>query len=359
MRIYLSPPHQSGKEKRYLDEVLQSNFIAPVGPFLDRFEAALKEATGAPDALALSSATAGLHLSLRLLGVGEGDKVAVSNFTFIASLSPILYQNAKPILVDCDESWQIDPELLEEAFKKERPKVLILTHLYGGSADMDAVTTLCERYGVALIEDSAEALGSRFGDRALGTFGRFGVYSFNGNKILTCGGGGVLVGDDEELMHKARKLATQAKEEGYPWYEHTTYGYNYRLSNVLAAIGTAQMEVLEERVKKKRQIFGWYKELLGDIATFMPEHPKAFSNRWLTTLTFSELDPLAVHRKLLKEKIESRPLWKPMDMQPAFKDLSCYTKRQSRRLFERGLCLPSGTQLSKEEVQQICRIVRS
>ncbi len=349
----------SGKELEYIQEVFESNYIAPTGAFLDRFEESIKTFTKAPHALALCNATAGLHLALRVLGIGDGDKVLVSNFTFIASLAPVLYQKATPILIDCDSSWQMDLELLEEAIKKERPRAIILTHLYGGMANMQEVVALAKKYGVHLIEDAAESLGSTFDGQHSGTFGDFGVYSFNGNKLLTTGGGGVLVGKDEKLMQEARKLSAQAKEPGYPWYEHETYGYNYRLSNVLAAIGVAQMEVIQDRIAKKHQIFAWYQEELQEFGTFMPELPKVHSNRWLTTITFYDKDPLEVYEALKKERIESRPLWKPMHMQPAFKDFTLYSKGKSEELFAKGLCLPSGTQLTKEEVKEICQIIKA
>ena len=349
----------SGKELEYIQEVFESNYIAPTGAFLDRFEESIKHFTNASHALALCNATAGLHLALRVLGIGDGDKVLVSNFTFIASLAPVLYQKATPILIDCDSSWQMDLELLEEAIKKERPRAIILTHLYGGMANMQEVVALAKKYGVHLIEDAAESLGSTFDGQHSGTFGDFGVYSFNGNKLLTTGGGGVLVGKDEKLMQEARKLSAQAKEPGYPWYEHETYGYNYRLSNVLAAIGVAQMEVIQDRIAKKHQIFAWYQEELQEFGTFMPELPKVHSNRWLTTITFYDKDPLEVYEALKKERIESRPLWKPMHMQPAFKDFTLYSKRKSEELFAKGLCLPSGTQLTKEEVKEICQIIKA
>ncbi len=356
MKIYLSPPHPSGKELRYIQEAFASGYIAPVGPFVDRFEEAVRSYTGAPHALALCNATAGLHLALRTLGIGEGDKVAVSSFTFIASLAPILYQKATPLLIDCDASWQMDPEALEMALTKERPKAVIVTHLYGQSADMAAIAKLCQKYGAHLIEDAAESLGATYDSKQTGTFGIFGVYSFNGNKILSTSGGGMLVGNDAKLMQQAQFLSQQAKEPGVPWYEHTTYGYNYRLSNILAAIGVAQMEVLDERIAQKRQIFRWYQEELPDL-TFMPELPGSRGNRWLTTTLFPT-DPLAIYEALQSEGIESRPLWKPMHLQPLCKEFRFYGSGVSERLFAQGLCLPSGTQLEREDVATICAIIR-
>ncbi len=355
MRLFLSPPHMSGKELEYIQEAFESNYIAPVGPFLERFEKSVAEFVQAPATLALCSGTAGLHLALRLLDMGPNDKVAVSDFTFIASLSPILYQGASPILVGCDESWQMDPNALEEALQKERPKAVILTHIYGQSADVATIKELCDHYGAQLVEDAAESLGATFDGRHTGTFGTLGVYSFNGNKLLTTGGGGVLVGS-KELIEKARFLATQAREPGVEWYEHKTYGYNYRLSNVAAAIGTAQMEVIEERIAKKRQIFEWYREFLGDKARFMPELLKSFGNRWLTTALF-HTDPLHILQELKNEGIESRPLWKPMHMQPLCKDFAYFGQKKEEELFAKGLCLPSGTAMAKEDVKMVCEVI--
>ncbi len=356
MRYYLSPPHMSGKELGYIQEAFESNYIAPLGPFVDRFEAAIKEYTG-QEALALCSATAGLHLALRVLGIEENDKVAVSDFTFIASLSPVLYQKAEPLLIDSDDSWQMDPNVLEDVLKKERPKAVIVTHLYGQSADIQAIQELCQRYGAFLIEDSAEALGASWKERPLGTFGIFGVYSFNGNKLLTTSGGGMLVSQEPKLLDKARFLATQAKEPGVAWYEHTTFGYNYRLSNILAAIGVAQMEVLKERIAKKRQIFEWYQEELQDIATFMPQLPQSFGTRWLTTALFP-IDPLIIYRHLLSQKIESRPLWKPMHLQPLCQKMKFFGSGKSAKLFAKGLCLPSGTQMQREDIKIISEEIK-
>ncbi|MRI59253.1 MAG: aminotransferase DegT [Epsilonproteobacteria bacterium] len=356
MRYYLSPPHQSGRELIYLQEALESNYIAPLGPFVDRFEKEIKTYVGS-NALALCSATAGLHLALRVLGIEESDKVAVSDFTFVASLNPILYQKATPVLIDCDETWQIDPNALEEALQKERPKAVIVTHIYGQSAKIDTIKELCDHYGSYLIEDAAEALGSKFLDRHTGTFGTFGVYSFNGNKLLTTGGGGVLVSSDEELLERARVLSAQAKDPKYPWYEHATYGYNYRLSNILAAIGVAQMEVIEERIAKKRQIFEWYQEELQEYATFMPQIPQSHGNRWLTTAIF-DIDPLKIYHKLQTLGIETRPLWKPMHLQPLCKGLRWYGQGIGQELFARGLCLPSGTQMEQEDVAIVAKEIK-
>lgn len=357
-RLFLSPPHMSGQEQRYIAQAFESNYIAPLGPFVDRFEAAVRDYTHAPHALATVNATAALHLALRVLGVGAGDVVLASSFTFIGSVAAILYQNATPFFIDSDmQSWNLDPALLEEAIAKapRKPKALILTHLYGGCADLAPIIATCKHYGIALIEDAAESLGAIYHGAHSGTFGDFGVYSFNGNKILSTSGGGMLVSANKAWIDKARFYATQAKENT-PHYEHIEFGYNYRMSNILAAIGVAQMEVIEERVAQCRQIYAWYQEELGAIEeiTFMPELPKTRHNRWLTTLTFERTDPYHVMRRLEAHNIESRPLWKPMHRQPLFKDALHLSKGVSDRLFAHGLCLPSGTQMTREDVARVC-----
>ncbi|WP_457608492.1 aminotransferase class V-fold PLP-dependent enzyme [Nitratifractor sp.] len=353
-RLFLSPPHMGPNERRYVEEVFESNYIAPLGAFVDRFEEAVRSYTGAPAAAALSSGTAAIHLALRLLGVGPGDRVLASTFTFIGSVAPILYQGAEPVFVDCDGSWQADPALVEEAILRERPKAFVLTHLYGQSADLAAISEICRRHGVALVEDAAESLGATFGARHTGTWGEFGIYSFNGNKIVTTSGGGMLVGRDEASIEHARKLATQAREP-VPWYEHTELGYNYRLSNLLAAVGVGQMEVLAERVEKRRQIFDWYREALGafEEIEWMPELPGSRGNRWLTTLTLKETDPMKVIGALEEKGIESRPLWKPMHRQPLFEGAKVYGGSRSEDLFARGLCLPSGTAMECSDIERV------
>jgi len=354
--IFLSPPHMSGNEQKYIDEVFKSNYIAPVGEFINRFEDSVKNYTNSKNAVALINATSAIHLALRILGIGEGDKVAVSSFTFIGSVTPVLYQKAEPIFIDSDESWNLSPELLKKAIKENDIKAVIVTHLYGQMAKIEEIANICKENNIYLIEDSAESLGASYKNKQSGTFGDFGVYSFNGNKILTTSGGGMLVSDNKEWIEKAKFLSTQAKEP-YPWYEHETYGYNYRMSNVLAAIGVAQMEVLEERVEKKREIFSWYKEFLDE--EFMPEIENSIGNRWLTTLTFKNKNPLEVMEVLRKNEIESRPLWKPMHMQPLFKNNKAYLNDTSEKLFKKGLCLPSGTQLSKNDVKMICEVINA
>jgi len=360
-RIFLSPPHMSGKEQQYIAEVFESNYIAPLGAFVDRFEESIRDYTGTAHALALSSATAGLHLALRVLGVGTGDYVLASTFTFIGSVSAILYQHAKPVFVDSDESWNISPELLKQAIKEapQKPKALILTHLYGQVCKLDEIIAICKEEGIYLIEDAAESLGASYHGRQSGTFGDLGVYSFNGNKILSTSGGGMLISEQKEWIEKARFLSTQAKEP-FLHYEHREFGYNYRMSNVLAAIGVAQMEVLAQRVARRREIFAIYRKALQEIAeiTWMPEIEGSRGNRWLTTLTLAHTDPQKVMTALEEENIESRPLWKPMHLQPLFKDAMAIKDGTSQKLFEQGICLPSGSSMCNEEVLRVCAVLR-
>ncbi len=360
-KIFLSPPHMSGKEQQYIAEVFESNYIAPLGAFVDRFERSVCDYTGAGYALATNTATAALHLALRVLGVGEGDYVLASTFTFIGSVNAILYQHAHPIFVDSDESWNLSPSLLKEAIAKapQKPKALIVTHLYGQMTKIDEIAEICQEEGIYLVEDAAESLGAIYHGRQSGTFGDMGVYSFNGNKILTTSGGGMLVSDNEAWIEKAKSLSTQAKEEK-PYYEHKEYGYNYRMSNVLAAIGVAQMEVLDERVRRRREICDLYGALLGDLEEirFMPELAGSRGNRWLTTLTLETGDPFKSMAALEKEHIESRPLWKPMHLQPLFKGALAVVDGTSQKLFAKGLCLPSGSSMSDEDVARVSAVVK-
>jgi len=361
-RLFLSPPHMSGKEQEYIAEVFESNYIAPLGAFVDRFEESIKTYTGASHALALSSATAGLHLALRVLGIGKDDVVLASSFTFIGSVNAILYQGATPVFIDSDESWNLSPELLKKAINEleVKPKALILTHLYGQLSKMDEIVAICKEEGIYLIEDAAESLGASYKGKQSGTFGDFGVYSFNGNKILTTSGGGMLVSENKEWIEKAMFLSTQAKEN-FLHYEHKEYGYNYRMSNVLAAIGVAQMEVLDKRVKRKREVFEFYKEQLSDVKeiTFMPEVEGSFGNRWLTTLIFEKTDPLKVVEALEKVNAESRPLWKPMHMQELFSTAQAFVDGTSEEMFRKGLCLPSPTKSTNSELMRVVEVIKN
>jgi UDP-N-acetylbacillosamine transaminase len=353
----------SGNELKYVEKVFDSNYIAPLGEYVNKFEESIINYTGAQNALAVSSGTAAIHLALRVLGIGVGDEVLASTFTFIGSINAILYQGAMPVFIDSDEeSWNLSPKLLEEYLLtcKTKPKALILTHLYGQCADIEQIALTCKEHGIYLIEDAAESLGAMYDGRHTGTFGDFGVYSFNGNKILTTSGGGMLVSAKKEWVEKAKFYATQARESVIH-YEHTEYGYNYRMSNVLAAIGVAQMEVIEERVAQKRQIFDWYKEFLCDCdeISFMPELKNSRGNRWLTAMTFAKSDYGKIMMALEKENIESRPLWKPMHMQPLFRGAKSHLDGTSESLFAQGLCVASSTTMTKEDVKMICGIVKS
>jgi len=360
-RLFLSPPHMSGKEQQYIAEVFESNYIAPLGAFVNRFEDSIKEYTGTRNALALSSATAGLHLALRVLGIGKDDVVLASTFTFIGSVNAILYEGATPVFIDSDESWNLSPRLLKKAIQELeiKPKALILTHLYGQVSKLDEIVAICKENGIYLIEDSAESLGASYNGQQSGTFGDLGVYSFNGNKILTTSGGGMLVSDNKDWIEKAKFLSTQAKEP-YLHYEHKEYGYNYRMSNVLSAIGVAQMEVLNKRVERKREIFNFYQEQLSDIEeiTFMPEVDSGYGNRWLTTILFEKTDPLAVVKALEDVNAESRPLWKPMHMQELFNDNMAFVDGTSEEFFNRGLCLPSPTSSSDSELMRVVDVIK-
>jgi UDP-N-acetylbacillosamine transaminase len=362
-RKFLSSPHMSGNELKYIEKVFESNYIAPIGEYINKFEQSIKDYTGTKNSLAVINGTAALHLALRVLGVKEGDDVLASTFTFIGSINAIIYQNANPVFLDSDyESWNISAEILEDYLKtcEKKPKALILTHLYGMSADIENIAHICKENDIYLIEDAAESLGATYKGKHTGTFGDFGVYSFNGNKILTTSGGGMLVSDNEEWIKKAMFYSTQAKEP-YIHYEHNEYGYNYRMSNVLAAIGVAQMEVIEDRVSKKREIFEWYSEFLADDEDIemMPELENSRGNRWLSALTFKNKDYNKVMKALDAINVESRPLWKPMHLQPLFKDAKTHLNGVSEDLFKRGLCLASSTTMTKEDVKMICEEIKN
>jgi dTDP-4-amino-4,6-dideoxygalactose transaminase len=368
-RIFLSPPHMGTDEADLVAEAFATNWIAPLGPHVDAFEREFCDVIGARHAVALSSGTAALHLALLLLGVGPGDDVLTSTLTFIASVNPIRYLGASPIFVDSERgSWNMDPALLAEELNRRArrgrlPKAVVLVHLYGQSADLDPITAACARHGVTLVEDAAEALGASYGARAPGTFGRLGIFSFNGNKIVTTSGGGMLVSDDERLIAHARKLATQARDPA-PHYEHSEVGFNYRLSNVLAAIGRGQLRLLEERVRARRRNFEYYRKALGDLPglEFMPEAPWGRHTRWLTTLT---IDPAAfgtgreaIRLALEVENIEARPVWKPMHLQPVFAGCAVIGGGVAADLFDRGLCLPSGSNLTTNDLDRVIAVVR-
>jgi dTDP-4-amino-4,6-dideoxygalactose transaminase len=368
-RVYLSTPHMSGEEQVLIAEAFASNWIAPLGPHVDGFQFEFAKSVGAPHAVALSSGTAALHLALQLLGVGVGDEVMVSTLTFSASVNPIRYLGATPIFIDSERtSWNMDAGLLAEALEKRArknrlPKAVVVVHLYGQTADLDPIVELCRKYEVALIEDAAEALGATYKGRSPGTFGQAGIYSFNGNKIITTAGGGMLVSPDAALVAHALKLATQARDPA-PHYEHTEIGYNYRMTNVLAAIGRAQLKVLDDRVAARRGNFDFYYDELGDLPgiQFMPEAPWGRHNRWLTTLTIDPrqfgADRETVRLALEAQNIESRPVWKPMHQQPIFAGFPLVGGAVSDALFRDGLCLPSGSNLTESELGRVCEVVR-
>jgi pyridoxal phosphate-dependent aminotransferase EpsN len=372
-RIFLSSPHMSGKERKYINEAFETNWIAPLGPNLDAFEAEIAGYVGASEAVAVCSGTAAIHLALSLLGVANGDKVFCSSLTFIASANPIIYQGAEPIFIDSEpETWNMSPQALQRAFIDAikdgiLPKAVIVVNLYGQSAKMDEITAICNQYDVPIIEDAAESLGSRYKGIASGTFGKFGVFSFNGNKIITTSGGGMLISDDREALQRARFLATQARDAA-PHYQHSQIGFNYRLSNVLAGIGRAQLEVLEERIAARRAIFKRYYDELSIIPgfTFMPELTGTFSNRWLTALTVNEKEAGISVTKILsalsEENIEARPVWKPLHLQPVFKDRKYYPHNEqesvSEILFNNGLCLPSGSNMTEGDLEAVIHHIK-
>lgn len=369
-RIFLSPPHMSGLEQQFVEEAFVSNYIAPLGPQVDAFEEEFVAAVGGRYAAAVSTGTAALHLLLRYAGVGEDDEVICSTFTFVASANAIVYCGARPVFIDSDTtSWNMDPQLLareleHRAAQNRLPKAVVLVHLYGQPADIDVIKELCDCYKIALIEDAAEALGAGYKGKAPGIFGMAGFYSFNGNKIITTSGGGMIVSESKELIDKVKFWATQARDAA-PHYEHTEVGYNYRMSNVLAAIGRGQLRVLSERVERKRDIFRQYQQRLQSLSgvAFMPEPDFAYSTRWLTCMT---VDPALagfgrdkILQVLAENNIESRPTWKPMHLQPLFKDNQIIGGRVSADLFEKGICLPSGTAMTDEDLERIIGIIEN
>jgi dTDP-4-amino-4,6-dideoxygalactose transaminase len=367
-RIYLSPPHMGPDERALLLDAFDSNWVAPLGPHVDAFEAELAAQTGTAHAAALSSGTGALHLALQIVGVGPGDTVLVPSLTFIASAGPIRYLGAEPVFIDSERStWNIDAALVEEALRDgaqrgKLPKAVVAVDLFGQCADYDALVPVCARYDVPLIEDAAEALGASWRGRPAGSFGRMAVLSFNGNKIITTSGGGALLGHDPADLARARHLATQAREPA-PHYEHVEVGYNYRLSNLLAAVGRGQLRVLADRVAARRAHHDAYAAALGHLpgVTLIPRDPRGDSNCWLTVL---ELDPArlgtdreAIRRRLADRDIEARPVWKPMHLQPAFAGARVYGGAVAEELFDRGLCLPSGSSLSAAERDEVIEAI--
>lgn len=364
-KIWLSSPHMSGNEMKYINEAFKTNWIAPLGPNVTAFENELAEYLNVKHVAALNSGTSAIHLALIILGVKSGDEVISSSFTFSATVNPIAYLGAVPVLIDSEEdSWNMNPELLENAIidrlaKGKKPKAIIIVHLYGMPAKIADLINIAKKYDIPVIEDAAEALGSKYNGKACGTFGEMGILSFNGNKIITTSGGGALVSNSDEYIIKARFLATQSRDKA-PHYQHSQIGYNYRMSNILAGIGRGQLEVIEERVAKRRSNFEFYLKNLNHLkgVSFLQVKQPFFSNRWLTTIV---VDPEKtggisredIHRALEKDNIETRPLWKPMHLQPIFRNFPSYTNGVSEKLFNLGLCLPSGSNMSEEDLDRI------
>ena len=367
-KIWLCSPHIGNESRRYVDEAFDLNWIAPIGPHIDQFEDRLSEISLGNNIAALSSGSASIHLALILLGIKNNDSVICSSFTFSASANPVKYLGANPIFVDSErESWNMCPKLLLKAINNEiknnnKPKAIIIVHLYGMPAKIEEIIEIANKYKIPVIEDAAEALGSKYNNQQVGTFSDFGVYSFNGNKIITTSAGGALVSKSKEKIKKAKFLATQARDEA-DHYQHSVVGYNYRMSNVCAAIGLGQLELLSKRVSKKREIFNFYKNALSDIIdiSFLNEHTGCFSNYWLTTILLdknSTIDSEKLRLHLQLNNIESRPLWKPMHLQPVFKDCKSYVNGVSEDLFLRGLCLPSGTNMKKADLERIICVIK-
>lgn len=372
-RIYLSPPHMSGFEKKYIEEAFKSNWVAPLGHNVDQFEREIKEYAKVKGAIALSSGTAAIHIALNLLDIKENDIVLCSTLTFVASANPILYQKAVPVFIDSEPTtWNMSPVALEKAIHKYKgmnklPKAVIVVNLYGQSADMDSIMNICNHYGIPVIEDAAESLGALYKGKTSGTFGEFGVYSFNGNKIITTSGGGMLVTDDEQYVEKAKHLATQAKDNARH-YQHSKIGFNYRMSNILAGIGRGQLKVLDSYIQTRRRIFNRYFQSLSQLEgfQFMPEIKDGFSTRWLTTLTVDpkiskiSIDDLITALEL--KNIESRPIWKPLHQQPLFHGCDYFPHNAdssiSDNLFLKGICLPSGSNLTEDNQQRVIETIQ-
>ncbi len=367
-KILLSPPHMSGREQEYIQKAFDSNWIAPLGPNVDAFEKELADHVGAKQAVAVSSGTAAIHLALSLLDVKQGDKVFCSSLTFVASANPILYQGAEPVFIDSEpETWNMSPLALERAMREaylegQLPKAVIIVHLYGQSAKMDELLAICNQYEIPVVEDAAESLGTTYKERFSGTLGKFGIYSFNGNKIITTSGGGMLVSDDENAMERARFLAAQARDPA-PHYQHSVLGYNYRMSNILAGVGRTQLQLLDERVIARRQIFENYRRELAYLPgiDFMTELEETRMNRWLTAFTINphqtEVSQSQLLTALLMENIEARPVWKPLHLQPLFQNAKYYRHKDgfdvAKQIFGTGICLPSGSNLTESEQDRV------
>ncbi|SHM59654.1 dTDP-4-amino-4,6-dideoxygalactose transaminase [Gracilibacillus kekensis] len=363
-RIFLSSPHMSdeGFEQEFVQEAFDTNWIAPLGTNVNEFENELAEKVGSKSAAALSSGTAAIHLALKAAGVEKNDVVFCPTLTFSATANPIIYQNAIPVFIDSDfETWNMSPKALEAAFKKyPEVKAVIVVHLYGVAADMDKIMEICNKYDVVVIEDAAESLGTYYKGKHTGTIGNYGIFSFNGNKIITTSGGGMLVSDNDERIVKARFWATQSRDQARH-YQHSELGFNYRMSNVAAGIGRGQLKVLDQRVEKKRYIFEFYKRELSELegVSFMPSNNWNEPNYWLSSMTLNgKVTPLEIFEALEAENIEARPIWKPMHMQPYFRDYDFIGEGMSEHLFECGVCLPSDTKMSDDDLFKVVKLIK-
>lgn len=363
-RIFLSSPHMSdeGYEKEYVKEAFDTNWIAPLGKNVTEFENELAAKVGSKSAAALSAGTAAIHMALKAVGVGKGDIVFCQSLTFSATVNPIIYQDATPVFIDSDyETWNMSPKALEEAFEKyPNVKAVLVVHLYGLSADLDKIVELCKKHNVPLIEDSAESLGTIYKGKYTGTFGDYGIFSFNGNKIITTSGGGMLISNNEERIEKVRFWSTQARDKARH-YQHSEIGYNYRMSNVVAGIGRGQLKVLDERVEKKRYIYNFYKNEIGNLpgVKMMPINEWNEPNCWLSVMTVEgRIKPLDIMLRLEEENIETRPVWKPMHMQPVFEKYDFIGQGISEKLFENGVCLPSDTKMTEEDLERVASIIK-
>lgn len=363
-RILLASPHMSdeGFEREYVKEAFDTNWIAPLGKNVNEFEKSLADFVGSKEAAALVSGTSAIHLALKASGVGQGDTVLVQDLTFSATVNPIIYLNAKPVFIDSDEkTWNMDPDALEKALEKyPDAKAVVVVHLYGIAADLDRIVDICNKHNVVLIEDSCESLGTTYKGKQTGTFGKFGTFSFNGNKIITTSGGGMVVSDDQEAIKKIRFWSTQSRE-ACRHYEHKELGYNYRLSNVCAGIGRGQMKVLKDRIAKKTAIYNKYSEEFADLegVTMMPNNDFNIPNFWLSSLQVSgDLDALKIIEGLDENNIEARPVWKPMHMQPYFEKYDYIGTGVSEKLYKNGICLPSDTKMTDDELQYVCDVFK-
>lgn len=374
-RLYLASPHMGGEEIRYIEEAFDTNWIAPLGPNVDRFQEEIADYVGIKAALALSSGTAAIHMAIKLLGISKGDLVFCSSLTFVASCNPIIYENAEPVFIDSEpESFNMSPIALEKAFKYyeklgKTPKAVIVVHLYGQSADMDKIVEICDRYDVPIIEDAAESLGAIYKGKQTGTIGKYGIYSFNGNKIITTSGGGMLVSNDVNGILKAKFLATQAKDQARH-YQHSELGYNYRMSNVIAGIGRGQLRVLQDRIDKKKEIYEKYKNELSEIEEIQMQPIREYgeSNYWLSVITLDKnckVNPLDIILALEDENIESRPVWKPIHIQPYYERYKFFYHNGDNEvsvaedIFNRGVCLPSDTKMTEEDQERVINIIKS